>query len=91
MRPMNERVLIKRLSGETKRGELFIPDLAQKKSMFAKVLAVGRGRMLECGARMPLTVQVGDTVIVGEYSGADLVVDGEECIMVRESEILAIC
>jgi chaperonin GroES len=91
VRPLHDRLLVRRLEEkETARGGIIIPDTAREKPMEGKVLAVGNGRVLENGKRLALDVKVGDTILFGKYSGTEIKVDGEEVLMVREDEVLAI-
>ena len=90
-RPLHDRVLVKRLEGEEKtKGGIIIPDTAKEKPMEGKVLAVGTGRILENGTKVPLDVEVGDRILFGKYSGTEIKIDGEEVLVVREDEVLAI-
>lgn len=90
-RPLYDNVLIKRVkAAETTSGGLYIPETAKDKPQEATVLATGPGRMNEKGEYQKLSVQVGDTVLFGKYSGNEIKLDGEEHIILRESEILAI-
>jgi chaperonin GroES len=91
VRPLHDRLLVRRLEEkETARGGLIIPDTAKEKPMEGKVLAVGNGRVLENGTKLALDVKVGDTILFGKYSGTEIKIDGEEVLMVREDEVLAI-
>ena len=91
VRPLHDRLLVRRLEEkETARGGIIIPDTAKEKPMEGKVLAVGSGRVLESGTKLALDVKVGDTILFGKYSGTELKIDGEEVLMVREDEVLAI-
>jgi chaperonin GroES len=91
VRPLHDRLLVRRLEEkETARGGIIIPDTAREKPMEGQVLAVGNGRVLENGKKLALDVKVGDTILFGKYSGTELKVDGEEVLMVREDEVLAI-
>jgi chaperonin GroES len=91
VRPLHDRLLVRRLEEkETARGGIIIPDTAKEKPMEGKVLAVGSGRVLESGKKLALDVKVGDTILFGKYSGTELKIDGEEVLMVREDEVLAI-
>ena len=91
IRPLHDRILVKRLEEETKTsGGLFIPDSAKEKPMQGKVLAVGNGRVLENGKKVALDVKVGDRVLFGKYSGTEIKIDGEEVVIVREDEVLAV-
>ncbi len=91
VRPLHDRLLVRRLEEkETARGGIIIPDTAKEKPMEGKVLAVGNGRVLDSGKRLPVEVKVGDTILFGKYSGTEIKIDGEEVLVVREDEILAI-
>jgi chaperonin GroES len=91
VRPLRDRVLVKRLDeGEQKVGGIIIPDTAKEKPQRAEVVAVGSGRILENGTRVPLTVKAGDTVLVGKWSGTDVKIDGTEYLIIKEDEILGI-
>ncbi len=90
-RPLNDRVLLKRIESETKTaGGLFIPDSAKEKPQEALVVAVGAGKTLENGKVKALDVKEGDRVFFRKYAGNDITLDGTEHIIVREDEILAI-
>ena len=91
VRPLHDRLLVRRIEGkEMARGGIIIPDTAKEKPMEGKVLAVGNGRVLENGKKLALAVKVGDTILFGKYSGTEIKIDGEEVLMVREDEVLAI-
>jgi chaperonin GroES len=91
VRPLHDRLLVRRLEEkETAQGGIIIPDTAKEKPMEGKVLAVGNGRVLDSGKRLPVEVKVGDTILFGKYSGTEIKVDGEEVLVVREDEVLAI-
>jgi chaperonin GroES len=91
VRPLHDRVFVKRLENEEdKVGSIVIPDSAKEKPQQAKVVSIGSGRLLETGERAPLTVQPGDRILFGKYSGAEVKVDGEEFLILREDEILAV-
>ena len=91
VRPLHDRLLVRRLEEkETARGGIIIPDTAREKPMKGKVLAVGNGRVLENGKKLPLDVKVGDKILFGKYSGTEIKIDGEEVLIVREDEVLAI-
>jgi chaperonin GroES len=91
VRPLHDRLLVRRLEEkETARGGIIIPDTAREKPMEGKVLAAGDGRVLEDGKKLALDVKVGDTILFGKYSGTEIKIDGEEVLMVREDEVLAI-
>ena len=91
VRPLHDRLLVRRLEEkEAARGGIIIPDTAKEKPMEGKVLAVGNGRVLENGKKLPLDVKVGDKILFGKYSGTEIKIDGEEVLIVREDEVLAI-
>ena len=91
VRPLRDRVLVRRLDeGEQKVGGIIIPDTAKEKPQRAEVVAVGSGRILENGDRVPLTVKAGDRVLVGKWSGTDVKIDGTEYLIIKEDEILGI-
>jgi chaperonin GroES len=91
VRPLHDRVLVKRLDlGEEVRGGIIIPDTAKEKPQEAEVVAVGPGKLNEDGARQPMDVTAGDKVLVGKYSGSDIKIDGENYVILREDEILAV-
>jgi chaperonin GroES len=91
VRPLRDRVLVKRVDeGEQKVGGIIVPDSAKEKPQRASVVAVGSGRTLENGTRVPLTVKAGDTVLVGKWSGTEVKIDGTEYLIIKEDEILGI-
>jgi chaperonin GroES len=91
IRPLHDRVLIKRVEEEQKtKGGIIIPDTAKEKPAEGKVVAVGSGRILEDGKVRALDVKKGDRVLFGKYSGTEVKVDGDELIIMREEDILGI-
>lgn len=91
LRPLHDRVLVRRLEEkETVRGGIIIPDSAKEKPQQAEVVAVGTGKLLEKGERVPPDVKAGDHILFGKYSGADIKIDGEEYLILREDEILGV-
>jgi chaperonin GroES len=91
VRPLHDRLLVRRIEEkDTARGGIIIPDTAKEKPMQGKVLAVGNGRVLENGKTLALDVKVGDRILFGKYSGNEIKIDGEEVVIVREDEVLAI-
>jgi chaperonin GroES len=91
VRPLHDRLLIRRIEEkETVKGGIIIPDTAKEKPQEGQVLAVGNGKILENGTKLPLDVKVGDKILFGKYSGTDIKIDGEEVLILREDEVLAI-
>ena len=91
IKPLADRVLIKATeANEEKRGSIIIPDTAKEKPMQGQVKEVGKGRQTEEGKIIPMTVNKGDKILYGKYSGTEITVDGEELLIMRESDILAI-
>lgn len=91
IRPLQDRIVVKRLESENKtKGGLIIPDSAKEKPVEGKVVAVGNGKVLKNGKLRPLDVRVGDVVIFGKYSGTEVRLDGEEHVLLREDDILAV-
>ncbi|NMB73690.1 MAG: co-chaperone GroES [Myxococcales bacterium] len=91
IRPLYDRVLVKRLSGEERtKGGLYIPETAKEKPAEGEVIAVGRGRRNEDGKIVEMDVKKGDHILFAKYSGNDIKIDGEEHLILREEEILAI-
>jgi chaperonin GroES len=90
-RPLHDRVLVKRVEeGETMSGGIIIPDSAKEKPQQAEVIQVGSGRLLDSGERTEIDVKPGDRILLGKYSGAEVKLDGEEYMILREDEILAV-
>ena len=91
MRPLHDRVIVKRIDEEEKTsGGIIIPDTAKEKPQQGKVIAVGKGRLLESGKVNPMAVKKGDRVLFGKYAGTDIKIDGEEHLIMREDDILAV-
>jgi chaperonin GroES len=91
LRPLHDRVIVKRVEEEKlSAGGIVIPDNAAEKPIRGEVLAVGNGKLLEGGDLRALDVSVGDTVLFGKYSGTEVKVDGEELLVMREDDIMAI-
>lgn len=91
LRPLHDRVIIKRLESETtSAGGIVIPDSAAEKPSRGEVVAVGNGKILDNGETRALAVKAGDTVLFGKYSGSEVKVDGEELIVMREDEVIAV-
>ena len=91
IRPMRDRIVVKRLEGETAtKGGIIIPDTAKEKPVEGRVVAVGPGRHTKDGKVRPCEVKVGDTVLFGKYSGTDVKLDGVEHVLLREDDVLAV-
>ena len=91
IRPLHDRVIIKRLDEDrTSPGGIIIPDTAAEKPVQGKVVAVGKGKILEDGQVRPLDVKVGDKILFGKYSGTTVKVDGDELLVMREEDIMAV-
>ena len=90
LRPLDDRVVVEPLEAEEMTaGGIVLPDAAKEKPQRGKVMAIGPGKLLDTGSRGELSVNVGDEVIYGKYSGSEIEVDGEEVKILRESDILA--
>jgi chaperonin GroES len=91
MRPLHDRVIVKRLELErTSPGGIVIPDSAAEKPVQGKVIAVGNGKILEDGKVRPLDVKVGDKILFGKYSGTEVKIDGDDVVVMREEDVMAI-
>ena len=91
VRPLHDRIIVQRIDeGEQKIGGIIIPDTAKEKPQQGKVIAVGKGKVKEDNSHQPLDVKDGDTILFGKYSGQDIKVDGEEYLIMREEEVLAV-
>ena len=91
VRPLHDRIIVQRIEeGEQKIGGIIIPDSAKEKPQQGKVIAVGQGKVKDDGKRQPLDVQDGDTILFGKYSGQEIKMDGEELLIMREDEVLAV-
>lgn len=91
LRPLNDRVVIKRIEEEERTaGGIIIPDTAKEKPIQGEVQAVGNGKLMEDGTRRPLDVKAGDRVLFSKYAGTDVKVEGEDLLIMREDDILAI-
>jgi chaperonin GroES len=91
IRPLHDRVIIKRLEEDrTSPGGILIPDTAAEKPVMGKVVAVGKGKILEDGKVRALDVKVGDRILFGKYSGTEVKVDGEDLVVMREEDVMAV-
>ena len=91
VRPLHDRLLVRRLEEkETVKGGIIIPDTAKEKPQQGEVVAIGAGKVLDNGKKLALEVKAGDKILFGKYSGTDIKIDGEEVLILREDEVLAI-
>ena len=91
IRPLHDRVIVKRLEEErTSPGGIVIPDTAAEKPIQGKVMAVGKGKILEDGKVRALDVKVGDKILFGKYSGTEVKVDGDDLVVMREEDVMAV-
>ena len=91
VRPLYDRIIVKRLEeGEKTKGGIIIPDTAKEKPVEGKVIAVGDGRLKEDGTKIPLEIKKGDRVLFAKYGGTEIKIDGEEHLIMKEDDILAI-
>lgn len=91
VRPLHDRIIVQRLDeGEQKIGGIIIPDTAKEKPQQGKVIAAGAGKQKDDGKRIPLDVKEGDTILFGKYSGQEIKMEGEEYLIMREDEVLAV-
>ena len=91
VRPLHDRVIVKRIEEEgTTKGGIIIPDTAKEKPIEGKVVAVGAGKILENGKKQPLEVKKGNRILFGKYAGTEIKIEGEEHLIMREDDIIAI-
>ena len=91
VRPLHDRILVKREEeDEARAGSIIIPDTAKEKPQRGKVVAVGNGKVTEEGKRVPLDVKSGDRILFGKYSGNEVKIDGDDYLILREEDVLAI-
>jgi chaperonin GroES len=91
VRPLHDRVLIKRLEeGDEKHGSIIIPDTAKEKPQEGKVIAVGTGKVGDDGKKIPLDVKAGDRILFGKYSGSEVKIDDQEYLIMKEEDVLGI-
>ncbi len=91
VRPLHDRLMVRRIEEkETAKGGIIIPDSAKEKPQEGEVLAVGNGKILDNGTKVALDVKVGDKILFGKYSGTEIKIDGEDVLILREDEVLAV-
>jgi chaperonin GroES len=91
IRPLHDRVIVKRLEEDrTSPGGIVIPDTAAEKPIQGKIVAVGKGKILEDGKVRPLDVKVGDKILFGKFSGTEVKIDGDELVVMREEDVMAV-
>ncbi len=91
IRPLQDRIIVKRLEEEEKtRGGIIIPDAAKEKPMQGEVVAAGKGKVSEDGKVMPLDVKVGDKILFGKYAGTEVKIDDEDFLIMREDDVLGV-
>ena len=91
LRPLHDRVLVKRLeAGDAKRGSIVIPDTAREKPQEGKVIAVGTGTVTDEGKNRPLAVKKGDRILFGKYSGSEVQLNGQDYLIMKEEDVLGI-
>ncbi len=90
LRPLHDRILVKRLEEEVTHGSIVIPDTAKEKPQEGKVVAVGTGKVTDDGKTIPLAVKAGDRILFGKYSGSEVTLDDEEYLIMKEEDVLGI-
>jgi chaperonin GroES len=91
LRPLHDRIVVKRIEEDAKsKGGIIIPDTAKEKPQQGKVIAVGNGKLLEDGTLRPLDVHKGDRILFGKYSGTEIQLEGEDHLIIREDDVLAV-
>ena len=91
IRPLQDRIIVKRVEEESKsKGGIIIPDTAKEKPQEGKVIAVGKGKVLEDGTVRPLEIHKGDRVLFSKYSGTEINIEGEEHLIIREDDVLGV-
>ena len=91
IRPLHDRLMVRRIEEkETAKGGIIIPDTAKEKPQGGEVLAVGNGKILDNGTKLALDVKVGNKILFGKYTGTEIKIDGEDVLILREDEVLAV-
>ena len=91
VRPLHDRLVVRRIEEkESVKGGIIIPDTAKENPQEGEVIAVGNGKVLDSGTKVPMDVKAGDKVLFGKYSGTDIKIDGKEFLILREDEVLAV-
>jgi chaperonin GroES len=91
VRPLHDRIVVRRIEEkETAKGGIIIPDTAKEKPQKGEILAVGNGKVLDNGTKVALDVKVGDKILFGKYTGTEIKIDGDEVLILREDEVLAV-
>jgi chaperonin GroES len=91
IKPLGDRIIVKRIEEEEKsKGGIIIPDTAKEKPQQGEVIAVGTGKLTDKGERIPMEIKVGDRVLFGKYSGTDVKLEGEECLIMHQDDVLGI-
>ena len=90
VKPLGDRILVKRLEEEDKIGSIIVPDSAKEKSQKAEIVAVGEGIKTDEGKLVPLEVKKGDKILIGKYAGRDIKIDGEEYIIMKQEDVMGI-
>ena len=91
VRPLHDRLMVRRIEEkETAKGGIIIPDTAKEKPQEGEVLAVGNGKILDDGTKLALDVKVGNKILFGKYTGTEIKIDGEDVLILREDEVLAV-
>jgi chaperonin GroES len=92
IRPLQDRIIVKRIDEEeTSKGGIIIPDSAKEKPQEGKVVAAGKGKVMDDGKLQKLDVKKGDRVLFGKYSGTEITIEGEEHLIIREDDVLGVC
>jgi len=90
VKPLGDRILVKRLEEEDKVGSIIVPDTAKEKSQKAEVIAVGEGKKTDAGKLVSLEVKKKDKILIGKYAGTDIKIDGEEYIIMKQEDVMGI-